>query len=203
MSTGPFDAYPAWSPDGNRLIWWRLDEFGYTLWVANADGSNGHELIPGYRTFGPSPPQWSVAGLIGFSVGVPGRSVPGGEQFDVVTTPAGVGPRALTRTRFVDEQFEDWSPDGRAMTITRYDESGLGQIWLTSSDAPFVRTLLAEPDEWNGSAVFSPDGEKLAFITSSPQVEQSLAVMNSDGTGRTIIATPGLQPAGLTWQPRH
>jgi hypothetical protein len=84
-----------------------------------AGGPNGHELIPGYRTFAPSPPQWSVAGLIGFSVGVPGKNVPGGEQFDLfITTPAGVGPRALTRTRFVDEQFEDWSSDGRVMTIT-------------------------------------------------------------------------------------
>jgi dipeptidyl aminopeptidase/acylaminoacyl peptidase len=78
-------AQTAWSPDGKQLMYAGFSGQNPSLWVANADGTNGRSILPKDR-FGISP-SWSPDGR---SVAYFG-SVPVEEQ---PTTPEGRGPKS-------------------------------------------------------------------------------------------------------------
>ncbi len=58
-----------WSPDGQQIVYHRVDQGSFELWLAGADGSNPHRLVgPISELFVPGP-TWSPSGLIAFSAG--------------------------------------------------------------------------------------------------------------------------------------
>jgi Tol biopolymer transport system component len=97
-----------------------------------------------------------------------------------------------------------WSPDGTEFAfVERY-----GPLVIVDVDGTGRRTLTAprvfEPStrSWSGEIVtdpvWSPDGTKIAFAADSEFEGLDLYVMNSDGSGRRLLATEGREP---TWSP--
>jgi tricorn protease len=109
---------------------------------------------------------------------------------DLFTVPAKDGPtRNLTRTQGVRESSPAWSPDGRWIA---YYSDVEGEMALTvrsqdGSDEP--RTIAAGAAVWRYPAVWSPDGDHLAFGDSEHKLQLldvdsgSLTVVDSDSQG--------------------
>lgn len=87
---------------------------------------------------------------------------------EVVTFPAEKGDsRNLTQTTGVHERNPVWSPDGRTIAYFS-DESGEYELHLRSQDGKGpVRKIKLPGTGFYGSAVWSPDSQKIAFADNS------------------------------------
>ncbi|MBC7349690.1 MAG: PD40 domain-containing protein [Candidatus Aminicenantes bacterium] len=87
---------------------------------------------------------------------------------EVVTFPAEKGDyRNLTQTMAVHERNPAWSPDGRTIAYFS-DESGEYELHLRSQDGKGpVRKIKLPGAGFYGSAVWSPDSQKIAFADNS------------------------------------
>src|SRR5262249_5859162 len=99
------DHAPAWSPDEAQLAFVRMDAGGCAIWIAAADGRDGHAFLPCLAAdeFRMS---WSPDGQqLAVSAGAGNARSPG--HIEVVTI-AGAQHRALTDPP--PGQAGDWSP---------------------------------------------------------------------------------------------
>jgi TolB protein len=71
---------------------------------------------------------------------------------------------------------------------------------LTSS-----QSTILENNDWNFRPAWSPDGKQIAFVSDKSSTFPTLWLMNAaDGSGRHVLATPGLQQEAadsLAWSP--
>ncbi|HEY0581912.1 MAG TPA: hypothetical protein VGE94_06990 [Chloroflexota bacterium] len=103
-----------------------------------------------------------------------------------------------------------WSPDGSSLAyvyrgtnfadIFTTDDQGQSQTRLTIS-----QSTILDNNDWNFRPTWSPDGKLIAFVSDRTSTFPTLWVMNAaDGTGRRVVATPGLQQEAvdaLAWSP--
>jgi len=150
---GCFSSYPAWSPDGNRLLFSHADGFdaddnpeNEQIWIMDADGSHQHPI-----TTGPAPKDqvadWSPDGSkIVFTVGYIGSA-------GIWTIDAdGSNPRQLTGCSASDpspcpggdDWGTAWSPDGRKIVFLR-DLTNLGitdrQVTVMNADGTGAHSI--------------------------------------------------------------
>lgn len=74
------------------------------------------------------------------------------------------------------------SPDGRTIAYLR-DFEGLVELWAMDRDGANRRAILAGGSWFIESAVWSPDGKKLAIAYSTATVSIDVGTVNADGTG--------------------
>ena len=119
----------------------------------------------------------------------------------------GSGVMRLTNPKrgTADDQ-PSWAPDGSLIAFSRLPEQGLSHIWVMAPDGterrPVGRLCPPGADEQtcpdDANASFSPDSRRIAFTQSTGRVKQdrqgegwiehsALAVMNRDGTGRSVV----------------
>ena len=103
-----------------------------------------------------------------------------------------------------------WSPDGSSLAyvyrgtnfadIFTTDDQGQSQTRLTIS-----QSTILDNNDLNFRPTWSPDGKLIAFVSDRTSTFPTLWVMNAaDGTGRRVVATPGLQQEAvdaLAWSP--
>ena len=85
-----------------------------------------------------------------------------------------------------------WSPDGASIAFTNCDDQ---TIWVMNPDGTNSRRVTPSGISGDAHPDWSPDGTRLAFAHNA-----QLGIMNSDGSGRTII-DPGLTLAWPRWSP--
>ncbi len=153
--------YPAWSPDGKKIVFQSIREGQWDLWVVSAEGGTPTRLTDDANfDFQPS---WSPDGKwIAYGSGV----VP---IYNVRVVPAEGGqPRDLTR----DKSWvirPAWSSDGKSVLFSA-ERNGIVNIWKVpfspspdAKEAPPERVTIGEgPDV---SVSVSRDGEKVAFAS--------------------------------------
>jgi Tol biopolymer transport system component len=176
------DDQPAWSPDGEELVFRRSGAGGADLWIMDADGTNQHQLTSGPE--GDSEPVWSVDGLIAFTRG--------GSIW--VVEPDGTGLRQLVPDR---GRQPDWSPDGDRLAFVRgskiFVADGFGTVLRR------VTRRTATRPAW------SPDGLRIAFVrglelfTIGPRGHRQrrltkLSSGNAAGDALGVTAGPDWQP---------
>jgi serine/threonine-protein kinase len=191
------DNQPAWSPDGRRIAFSRMDGGGVDIFVMKADGTEPTRLT-----------NQTAAGLMAHS---PTWS-PDGKRIafqtflrpDVyVINVDGTGLTNLTNQPRADAS-PDWSPDGRKIAFTS-NRDGRQDIYVMNADGtdPVRLTLNAKADttpRWNPRPDWSPDGRKIAFA-SDRDGDPEIYVMNADGTEVTRLTFNPGEDASPSWSP--
>lgn len=183
------DANPAWSPDGSKIAFVSNRDGNYEIYVMNPDGTNQTRITN--NNANDDNPSWSPDGSkIAFTADRTGNR----EIF--VTNADGSNPLNLTNNS-ADDGSPHWSPDGTKIKFySKRDGGVIPDIYVMNSDGSNVRQLTF--GLWTGQARWSPDGNKLVYA-----YDAYVAVMNADGSNKTIILTLSCCPGpGLgSWSP--
>ena len=191
------DFSPAWSPDGTKIVFLRIDSISRPssrgIFVMNADGSDQRAVA---STSDLQEPAWSPDGLK-FAV-VDNRlfriyriNVDGSNRTQISQPPA---------TPFFEDHSPAWSPDGSKITfISCADANGWGcedtpsHLWVVNADGSNP-TKLSDTQAY--TPAWSPDGTKIIFSNGG-----DLLLMSPDGSGPTNITnTDGRSEHSPSWQ---
>jgi Tol biopolymer transport system component len=196
---------PVWSPNGRQLAYFAEGRCAgapcMEIFLANADGSNQHQLTSNVSQLYPYSPSWSPSGKSIAFTGVLHNSNSTLDDnaclcvFAIDTT--GRNLRILARHAFDPA----WSPNGSKIAYGVGDPLD-GAIFTMNPNGSGKHNLSTDTssDTW---PVWSPDGSKLAF-QGVPHANMNLAgghVMNADGSGRKQISKNGALGAPLGWSP--
>lgn len=164
------EAAPAWSPDGQKLVFASDRDGDRDIYVVNVDGSDLTNLTDDADRDGD--PAWS----------------PDGTQL-AFTEPEGVsimrldgsGTRPLTT---IGGASPVWSPDGRQIAFKE-----AGEIAVRDADGSDLRIVSLQRGNttltFAGPPAWSPDGSRIAFASLS---SRTVWVVNADGSGLRKVA---------------
>jgi Tol biopolymer transport system component len=191
------DGGPAWSPNGDRLVFHRFpgDGTGADLWTVRVNGTGERNLTrsPGIMDrYG----VWSPDGReIVFA-----RDDSGLENDIATIRPDGSHLRALTDTP-TDEESPDWSPDGKQIAF-HWDGAPPGEnydiyVMRRNGRSPPTRLTTAEGGDGSSSynPAWSPDGRKIVFNMAE------LFTMRADGSRLKTVLPAFFDAHHPDWQP--
>jgi Tol biopolymer transport system component len=143
------NAFPAWSPDGKRIVFVSDRDGNLELYVMNADGSGQTRLTRNPAVDGS--PAWSRDG---HSIAC---GCEHGGNFDIyLLTVLGEGAKRLTRDDAI-EADPSWSQD-REIAYERKSE-GVSEIYVVDLEIGEHRRLTS-----GGDPAWSPDSRRIAFV---------------------------------------
>jgi TolB protein len=212
---------PSFSPDGQRIAFWRLRFYGDsgTIYVANADGSGERKISEGYQ------PTWSPdGGRLAYGCGgICIVNVDGTGQQTV--TPA--APASQDGQECIRDSDPAWSPDGKTIAFTHWPDAriptpmclslGLAidfafdfwtEVWLVSVDGSESRPIRNEAGlavTYAGWPSWSPDGSRLAiYYVNGAEERIDVVDVNSSATTTAVRRAPvnwDAQVGSPVWSP--
>ena len=176
-TTEAAEDHPAWSPDGNKIIFdadYDKDGF-YEIYVIDSDGSNLIKLTS--NAANDQFADWSPDGSqIAFSSD---RN----DNWDIfVMDKDGSNQRQLTDG--LDwELFPAWSPDGTKIAFNGLQPNSRNtDVYIMNNDGSDIRQLTDSP-RFDENPTWSPDGSQIAFQTQR-KGNFKLYTMNPDGSNQ-------------------
>ncbi|HEX7588946.1 MAG TPA: LpqB family beta-propeller domain-containing protein, partial [Anaerolineae bacterium] len=145
---------PQWSPDGQQIVFVRDN----ALWLARADGTGARELTD--HPAGNTEPRWS----------------PDGTRIAFLSRRRGwehlwtIAPDASALTLITPGAFDAvepvWSPDSQMLAFCSVRENDLTTrgIYLIPAQGG-EETLISPRGCWSGAPHFSPEGDRLAYLS--------------------------------------
>jgi eukaryotic-like serine/threonine-protein kinase len=192
--------YPVFSPDGKRIRFTQVDDASHTyaLWEVRPDGSNLHQLLPGWHT----PPHeccgiWTPDGRY-FLFQSTLQNDNFGDVFVLRDSPdffrkSASAPVQLT---FGPLTFAlaGITPDGKKLLVGGFDQRG-ELVHYDPASKQFVPLLggLAAYD-----VVFSHDGKSIAYVS---LLDETLWTSQADGSGKIQLTYPPDHVALPRWSP--
>lgn len=156
---------PAWSPDGELLLFTspcgaKRDQYPQgSIWVANGDGSDAHQLIS--VVGGAFDPDWNEAGIL-FT------NLESGDPRIWLADPDGSNPRKITIGRS-DDFLPSWSPGGDRLAFMNTSRAGSRTVFWMFPDGTFPGS---NPDQVTREQVvddpaWSPQGDLVTYVAQS------------------------------------
>ena len=190
------DMWPAWSPDGRRIVFVSTRDGDPEIYVVNADGTGPRRLTttPGRDAH----PFWSPDGTkIVF------QSPRGDGHTRIFVMDAdGSNQRPLTKnTGFCGVPV--WSPDGRQIVFQCTDDvertatERPWQLFVMNADGSGMRQLLRTASN-DQVPHWSPDGKRLVFHSNRSGVDQ-LYTMDAGGGPATQVTTTAAANSSASW----
>jgi Tol biopolymer transport system component len=154
-----FDGTPAWSPDGNRIIFTsNRDEKILQIFVMDADGSNVIQLTD--ENADHFDPSWSSDGKsIVYRVDINKGGLIKGQIY--VMDADGSNKRHVSDSSSINGA-PSWSPDGRFITYSSTINGENMQIYVMDANGSNKRNLSNNQNDDTNPA-WSPDGKFIAF----------------------------------------
>lgn len=166
------DTSPAWSPDGQQILFSRSVSMGFSdVYVMDSDGANPINLS-----------QSSSAVEVAHGWSPDGLWVLFSSNADLwVMRPDGSERTSLTLNS-PEEWTASWSPDGSTIAFDRQ-----GDLYLIDADGTNERPLLLRP-EHDTHPTWSPNGEKIAFV-SAQGVADNIWIMDAGDPSHAFSLT--------------
>lgn len=214
LTTNPYsDTYPAWSPDGQWISFFRYvdDERGcgpffpspyppgcnqVELYVIHPDGAELTRLLEfpyliqqdvGVFDHPNNTPSWSPdSQWLAVLVG--------DEQPDLALVNINTGETRMIAADPALDIYPTWSPDGSRLAFVS-EREGNREVYVASSDGTGIVNLTNNPS-YDSNPVWSPSGQHIAFL-SNREGRLALYVMDADGGNPTKIGESSVisQPA--------
>lgn len=206
------DTSPAWSPDG-RMIAFVSTRVSSTpaeeVYVVTADGSNLRRLTRNSRR--DVAPDWLPDGRVVFLSCPPSEDEP--PTCDLVA----IRPDGGRRVKLAELGFTfdlDVAPDGRRIAYSQLEEQSHFQHFeLHTADLDGANDRQLTDDETgDGSPAWSPDGERIAFVSNRAKSARclfhdcagyttELYVMDADGGEVARLTETPHEEASPSWSP--
>jgi Tol biopolymer transport system component len=111
----------------------------------------------------------------------------------IIDVAGGGDPRAVSEQKFEDEGR--FSPDGESLLT-----AANGQIMVIGLDGS-ERYVIDEPGKWLFGAVWSPDGEWIAYSESTSDFRADIIVSRPDGSDRWQVTDTRANEIVVEWGP--
>lgn len=186
------DRFPAWSPDGTRIVFRRAPLVGSSdLWVMNADGTGQVNLTGDPASEGS--PSWSPDGTR--IVFVSDRD----GDLEVFVMNAGGSNQTQLTFNTANEASPSFSPDGSQILFTS-NAGGDSEIYVVSATGG-TPTPLTTNTANEFTPAWSPDGARIAFGSDSDDLFGDIYTMAASGGTATRLTIAGGTDDSPTWSP--
>jgi TolB protein len=191
------EAFPSFSPDGNKIVYTFGSPAGIEIYTSNADGSNRKPLTTrGYDLL----PVWSPDGTRIAFTSLRGAQIRNGYQIWVVNAD-GTGLKSVTSNPFINE-YPVWSPDSKQLAYSQYNPKP-GEQWRvvvknadgSGNERVVIGAIGNEPG--NSTIVGGWKGNKL--LIGGYKGNWDIYMINVDGTGLTQITTEQKDDTPSDW----
>ena len=187
-----------WSPDGNRLAYVRSP--GPELHIVNANGG-GDILVPNVTPGGWDGISWSPdGGRIAF------EGMRGGTRTIYLVNSDGSGlwdlDAVLPGPAIRATGEPSWSPDGRALVVSRWHYDGViteTRLWVATLATRQARQITSGGGTGDVRPAWSPHGSEITFLRFDG-ARSDVFVISPDGSGmRQLTATPESREEDPQW----
>jgi hypothetical protein len=185
------DGSPAWSPDGTRIAFHSTREnSSHIYFISPGGGAVTRLTVNDENLLGEHSPTWSPDGT---RVAFIGETETGTDIYTAALD--GTVTRVTNSDTFKSNPA--WSPDGTQIAFDTVDTICVVNVGGGAA------SVIASAGDLNESPAWSPDGTRIAFsrVTifrdengSIVGREQSIHVMNADGSGVMSLNSPGENP---------
>ena len=184
------DDEPAWSPDGNKIVFSSNRAGNFEIYLMNQDGGSVVRLTD--NSAADTAPTFSPDGSkIAFV------SERDGNKEIYVMNADGSNPTRLTNEPARDD-FPSYSPDGsKIVFITQRSNFGQGMIFTMNADGS-NQARLSNQNGFHTRPSYSPDGSKIIYGYGADVTAQTIYRMNADGTNPMQMPIIGRESASYS-----
>jgi Tol biopolymer transport system component/serine/threonine protein kinase len=191
---------PAWSPDGERIVFGCYDPERTDVWTVSVKGGEPTKIARGYDPiFAPDGKTLYFASFgknlnFGISkIAVSETGKPEGEPIEIVGSALGRYKRLTLST------------DGKKLAFGTVEINS--NIWNVALSAKTIEAsapalpLTRDSSFRNSSPMISPDGKRVAYHVTRVGTQPDVYVMNSDGSNQTQLTTNPESDQRPSWFP--
>jgi dipeptidyl aminopeptidase/acylaminoacyl peptidase len=187
------EVHPVWSPDGNSIFYFALDQDGWGIERINPNGKDRIRLTLALDFKLSLSPDGSKFLFISDRDGAPRL---------YVMDAAGSDPVDLSGETlgYYQEWMPAWSPDGSQVLFACVQDNQ-PELCAVQADGTRLTRLTTGPAT-DSPAAWSPDGQGIAFISNfdyPATSEDGLYLMNADGTGLRRLASTAFRSFAPVW----